>query len=201
MMTHNEIVAGLWCLTAGSGFTAGILVASWRRPSRRRLYAEWNAGYDAGSDSGWNAGYALGVDDEARGLAYVYDQDGNEITEVMPAEVPPRYHTGQVEKVPRPGPATEQLPVANEGHPGPGRTIYPELAALAAEPAPDRPADPDPGVDTGWYPRGLHFLADWQAEWHAEAARFDQELAAYLADMKASLEPSWSRASRMLEAL
>lgn len=188
-LSHNEVTAGLRLLVMLASFTGGALHGHWYWPSRKRLDEEYDAGYRAGRDRGYDVGYATGVDDEARGLAYVCGEDGDEI----PREA---------------STATAAIAVLNADTAG--RTVYPELAALAAlaQPAPDRaeshaepPEPPAAGVDPNWYAKGLHALADWQAEWHEDAARFDAWLPGYLEHMRASLEPQWSRASRMLESL
>ncbi len=50
-----------------------------------------------------------------------------------------------------------------------------------------------------WYADGLHYIADWQAEWHAEAAAVDEQIARWTAGAREQLVPAWTRAAQILE--
>lgn len=109
----------------------------------------------------------------------------------------------EIYRSPLAGSGPGHYPDGREYPTDPGPTVSTELAALADGPESDSPAFASEGapVDPHWYANGLHALADWQAEWHEDAARFDAWLPGYLDWYRRSLEPSWSQASRMLEAL
>lgn len=216
-ITHEDIAGGLQVLVATSAYAAGLLSGRWWRPSRRRLEAEYEIGRD---DAEHDISQRVRRGEVLRVLPNGYlgwcdagsqmDRDaanspiGFEDTEVMPAETSPGLP--ELETAPRPGQdAKRDFPPRSITEPG--RTIYSELAALAAESVPKPPEPPEspepvtPAVDPHWYANGQHWLAEWRTEWHEETARFDGWLPGYLSDMKASLEPSWSRARKMLEEL
>ncbi len=152
---------------------------------------------------------------EARWAAIAV-RDMDEPGEVMPVETAPsaEMHMHGVsieasENVARPDSTAHRgtRPLeARPGHPDWREQVEADLAprALAAqdprpgEDVPDassgrlRSGDPaaGPGLDPHWYANGLHYLADWQAEWHADAAAIDSWLPGYLADNGAG---PWSR--------
>jgi hypothetical protein len=82
MITHDEVLSVLGAVAAGVTYYLGWVT------SERRLDKAWDQGHGVGRDEGYTAGYAIGVDDEHRGLAYAYDEDGNEREDSRPG-LPP----------------------------------------------------------------------------------------------------------------
>lgn len=224
MLTHNEVVAGLFCLTMVSGFAGGALYGHWYWPWKKKLDEEYDAGWDGAvrdaSDrvERHNEVLRLSPDGSARwcDAGSQRDRDGAnapigfEPESAFKNDVPwPGDSGGRTAEAP--GLATMPDVQAGPGHevrpasPSPvaGRTIYPDLVALDDGPEIDSPGldAPGPGVDPHWYPNGLHWLADWQAEWHQDVADFEAWLPGYLDHLRDVLEPSWSKAVKMLEAL
>jgi hypothetical protein len=122
MITHDEVLSVLGAVAAGVTYYLGWVT------SERRLDKAWDQGHGVGRDEGYAAGYAIGVDDEHRGLAYVYDEDGNEREDSRPG-LPP----GPGQGASGLGSVSERLPVANEGHPEPGR---PQIDSAGLDPSP-----------------------------------------------------------------
>lgn len=182
MISHDEAV-NIWLGAFGTAaFVGGLLSGHWWWPSRQRLDDEWDDGHGAGRDEGYWAGYSIGVDDEARGLAWMYDEHG----ENLPPDS--RHVPGNLARPAGPSPAAgragchwsdcrdagrcdydgHQCQVNGPAGPPVGRT-YSELVMLAAQ---DTPGPLDDAltapVDPGWFPSALRRSEDWLEACRAE---------------------------------
>lgn len=177
-MIHHGESLNIWLGAYGlAAFIGGLLSGHWWWPFRQRLDEEWDDGHAAGRDDGYWFGYSVGVEDESHGLAYVYDENGDELQ-------------SDFKNVPRPDERPSGSEVAGPGHevrpagpsPAAGRTeddeswlddpdlvrpgrTYSELVMLAAQDTPKSLGEVEP-VD--WYPEALRRSEDWLAACRAE---------------------------------
>jgi hypothetical protein len=190
---------------------AGLMfgIGSWR--SARALDRAYDDGYDRAKAKWYDLGYDDGFDDSpgiraaagrdpARSLAELAVRDmqiSRSERDGSPEDGPGSPASGGETAI-TPGPGSEP-----SGATGPALApnwrdqIRQELSPLADVPRPDRviggrepPGPGHPAPD--WYAGGLHWLANWRAEWQHEAARADEEIAAWIAESELALAgASW----------